>query len=193
MDKQNVTHTLSLSHTQTHTHTPCHCYPPSLSPRNSGGLLLGSARQPKQFSTANITTLNEERGFPGGSVIKNLPAKQETWVQSSDQGDHLEKEETTHSNILAWEIPWTEEPGGLQSIGLQRVGHDWWNNNKWRKRRWTPLFVALHTLGGEVHPAWTRTGLSGWVLYRHVHDAFHSPWVMASFQLEQRSFFMEEL
>ena len=49
---------------------------------------------------------------------------QETWVQSLGQQDSLEKETATHSSILAWEIPWTEEPGGLQFMGLQRVGHD---------------------------------------------------------------------
>ena len=49
---------------------------------------------------------------------------QETWVQSLDQEDPLEKEMVTHSSILAWEIPWTEDPGRLQSMGLQRVGHD---------------------------------------------------------------------
>ena len=57
-------------------------------------------------------------------MIKNLPAMQETWVQSLGQEDPLEKELATHSSILAWKIPWTEEPGGLQSIGSQRVGHD---------------------------------------------------------------------
>ena len=50
-------------------------------------------------------------GFPGGSVVKNLPAMQETWVQSLDREDPLEKEMATHSSILAWRIPWTEEPG----------------------------------------------------------------------------------
>ena len=49
---------------------------------------------------------------------------QETWVGSLSQEDPLEKEVATHSSILAWEIPWTEEPGGLQSLGSQRVGHD---------------------------------------------------------------------
>ena len=58
------------------------------------------------------------RGFPGGSELKNLRAKQETWVQS------LEKEMATQPSIRAWTIPCTEEPGGLQSTGLQRVGHD---------------------------------------------------------------------
>ena len=57
-------------------------------------------------------------------TIKNLPAMQETQVQSLGQEDPLEKEMAIHSSILAWEIPWTEEPSGLQSMGSQRVGHD---------------------------------------------------------------------
>ena len=57
-------------------------------------------------------------------MVKNLPALQETWVQSLGQEDPLEKEMAMHSSILAWKIPWTEEPGGLQSMGSQRVGHD---------------------------------------------------------------------
>ena len=56
--------------------------------------------------------------------VKNLPAVQETWVWSLGREDPLEKEIATHSSILAWKIPRTEEPGGLQSMGLQRVMHD---------------------------------------------------------------------
>ena len=66
-------------------------------------------------------------GFPSGSAVKSLPAVQEpleTWVQSLGQEDPLEEGMSTHSSILAWRIQWTEEPGGLQSIGLQRVRHD---------------------------------------------------------------------
>ena len=55
---------------------------------------------------------------------KNLPAVQEMQVQSLGREDPLEKGVATHSSILAWRIPWTEEPGGLQSVGSQRVGHD---------------------------------------------------------------------
>ena len=62
----------------------------------------------------------DKEGFLGGSVVKNPPAKQETQVQSLDQEDPLEKEMATHSSILAWRIPWTEEPGRLQSMGLQK-------------------------------------------------------------------------
>ena len=56
--------------------------------------------------------------------VKNLPAVQETWFQPLSWEDPLEKEMATHSSILTWEMPWTEEPGGLQSMGSQRVGHD---------------------------------------------------------------------
>ena len=58
-------------------------------------------------------------------TVKNLPAMQDTQIQSLGQEDSLEKAIAIHSSILAWEIPWTEEPGGWQSLGLQRVGHDW--------------------------------------------------------------------
>ena len=57
-------------------------------------------------------------------MVKNLPAMQETQVQSLGWEDSLEKGMAIHSSILAWRIPWTEEPGGLQSMGSQRVGHN---------------------------------------------------------------------
>ena len=66
-------------------------------------------------------------GFPGGSVVKNPPTMQETQmmrVQSLGQEHPLDEAMATHFNILAWEIPWTEEPGGLQSLGSQRVKHN---------------------------------------------------------------------
>ena len=58
-------------------------------------------------------------------MVKNLPAIRETWVRSLGWEDPLEKGMATHCSILAWRIPWTEEPGGLQSMGSQRVRHDW--------------------------------------------------------------------
>ena len=57
-------------------------------------------------------------------MVKHLPTIQETWVQYLGQEDLLEKEMATHSSILAWKIPWMEEPGRLQSMGLLRVRHD---------------------------------------------------------------------
>ena len=57
-------------------------------------------------------------------MVKNPPVVRDTWVQSLGWEDPLEEGMATHSNILAWRIPWTEEPGGLHSMGSQRVGHD---------------------------------------------------------------------
>ena len=57
-------------------------------------------------------------------MVKNLPTMQETWVRFLGQENSLEKGMATHSGILAWRIPWTEEPDSLQSIGIARVGHD---------------------------------------------------------------------
>ena len=63
--------------------------------------------------------------FAVDTVVKNLPAKQKMQIWSLGQKALLEKEKTTQSSILAWEIPWTEEPGGLQSVGSQRVRQNW--------------------------------------------------------------------
>ena len=65
------------------------------------------------------------RIFLVAQMLTHLPTMQETQVQSLGREDLLEKEMAPHSSTLAWGIPWTEEPGGLQSMGSQRVGHDW--------------------------------------------------------------------
>ena len=70
------------------------------------------------------TKLVSGRGFSVGLVIKNPPVMQEMQVQSLSWEDPLEKEMATHASIPAWDIPWTEEPGRLQCMGSQRVGHD---------------------------------------------------------------------
>ena len=64
------------------------------------------------------------RGASLTQMVKNIPAMWETWVRSLGWEGPLEKEMATHSSVLAWRIPWTEEPGGLQPTGSQRVGHD---------------------------------------------------------------------
>ena len=85
----------------------------------------------------------KERIFSAGSVVKNLPAMPEMRVQSLDQENLLEKKGmASQPGILAWKIPWTEEPGGLQSTGLQRVGHDWASKHKW-------VPAACHAGAGE--------------------------------------------
>ena len=81
-------------------------------------------KEKKRAITVFIFFFFGDGGFPDGSVVKNLPATQEMWVQSVGRADPLEEGMAPHSSILAWRIPWTEEPGGLQSTGSQRVRHD---------------------------------------------------------------------
>ena len=88
-------------------------------------------------------------GLPGGSVVKNLTAKQQMRVRSLGWEDPLEKEVTTHSNILAWKIPCTEGPGLLQSTVLQRVGHDWAINTNFYTLR-EIKYVNVY----EMHTPW---------------------------------------
>ena len=78
-------------------------------------------------------------------TIMNMPAVQQTWVQSLGQEDPLEKGMATHSSIIAWRIPWTEEPGGLQSIGSQRVRQDKATNRLMVQTRWkeVPRYTVL--------------------------------------------------
>ena len=84
-------------------------------------------------------------GFPGSSALQRLPAMRETWVWSLGQEDPLEKEMETHSSILAWRIPWMEEPGGLQYTGLQRVRHNWATSFHFISLHFTSLhFTSLH-------------------------------------------------
>ena len=75
----------------------------------------------------NLGEYDSPLSFPGGSALKNLPAMQEPrepWVRSLGQENPLEESMATHFRILAWRMPWTEEPGGLQSMGSQRVRHN---------------------------------------------------------------------
>ena len=76
------------------------------------------------ISLAHLLVLRSSRTSLVAQMVKCLPAMQETRVRSLGQEDPLEKEMATHSRTLAWRIPWTEEPGELQSMGSQRVGHD---------------------------------------------------------------------
>ena len=90
--------------------------------------------------------------------VKNLPAMQETqemWVPSLGWEDPLEEEMATHSSILFWEIPWTEEPGGLQSMRLKRLGHDWArmhnNNCSQIARVWIPALWYMCGINSTVN------------------------------------------
>ena len=77
-------------------------------------------------------------------LVKNLPAMQETWVQSLGWEDPLEKGTAAHSSILAWRIPWTEEAGGLRSRGSQKVRHNWVTNTH------TYTHTHIHTYSGNI-------------------------------------------
>ena len=81
---------------------------------------LGDGRE----KSSQIKVIQCKRASLVPHRLKHLPAMQEAWVRSLGREDTVEKEMATHSSILAWRIPWTAEPGGLQSTGSQRVGHD---------------------------------------------------------------------
>ena len=102
---------------------------------------MGSQRVGHDWATSlSFLSFYKNRGLLGGSVVKNPPATQETQVPSRGWEDPLEEEMATLSRLLAWETPWTEEPGGLQSMGSQRVGHNWshWTEQQHKNRPFSP-------------------------------------------------------
>ena len=96
-------------------------------------------------------------GFPGGSVVKNPPANAGDQGWSLDQEDLPEKEMATHSSILAWEIPETEKPGGLQSVGSQRIGYYW---------------AHTRIYNGQELTCSRQTGRYNLLLLNHIEDPF---------------------
>ena len=86
-------------------------------------------------------------------TVKNLPAMQETMVRSLGWEDPLEKDLAAHSRILAWRIPWTEEPGGLQSMGSQRVGHNWLTNNNYCSQSSAPWILCVQPTYSREFPS----------------------------------------
>ena len=99
--------------------------------------LVVSLRKSRQHGVENWSLCCRTRASLVAQIVKNQPALQETRVQSLGQEDALEKGMTTHPSILAWRIPWTEEPAGLQSMQLQS---------------WTQHYAADHTLNSSYHP-----------------------------------------
>ena len=95
-------------------------------------------------------------------MVKNLPAMQETRVRSLGRQEPLEKEMATHSSILSWKIPWTEEPGRLQPTGSQRVGHNW------------VTFTSLHLVRAQCcFRCWTWLRPSPYFWARSIHSFSH--------------------
>ena len=97
-----------------------------------------SVATPPQTDPIRVRGLGTEQVSLVAQLVKNPPAMPETWPQSLGWEDPLEKVAATYSSILAWRIPWTEEPGGLQAMGLQRVGH-----NSETEQQQLPLLVGL--------------------------------------------------
>ena len=87
-------------------------------------------------------------------MVKHLSATHETSVRSLGWEDHLEKEMAAHSTILAWKIPWMKEPGGLQSVGSQRVGHDWATNT--HTKFWKFSGIVSSNIFSEQFPLFLR-------------------------------------
>ena len=106
-------------------------------------------------------------------TVKNQPAMPEMWVQSLGRKDPLEEGMATHSRILTWRIPWTEESGGLQSMGSQRVGHDWVTEHThthtclyWRPRVFFPKEIVLFSVSLSFSPLPLNTlPLVSWILF----------------------------
>ena len=95
-------------------------------------------------------------------MVKRLPAMRETQVSSLGREDPLEKEMATHPSTLAWKIPWTEEPGGLQSKGLQRVGHDWATSLSLYRPMWKMMLrERVRVLQTELNGTCVITGFLG--------------------------------
>ena len=105
-------------------------------------------------------------------TVKNLPAMQDTRVQSLGLENSLEKVIATHSSVLAWRIPWTEQPGGLQSMGSQRVGYNWiTNTHTYTYTHKSQVTLAIHILTLNLR------GLN------HQRFLFHSSYMPFSEQL----------
>ena len=100
------------------------------------------------------------QSFQVAQTIKNSLAIQETWVWSLDWKDSPEKGMATHSNILAWRIPWTEELGRLQSMGSQPVRHNWISMHAHTHTRTTSLFRHMNKLSNTLKSKKTRAQLS---------------------------------
>ena len=105
--------------------------------------------------------------------VKRLPAMQETRVQSLDWEDPLEKEMATHSSILVWRTPWAEEPGGLQSMGSQRVRHDWATSQS----MYHNLLSALPKEQTNQSKLWSLMRKLNSVSYLGINCCFHCSWI----------------
>ena len=125
------------------------------------GWTIWNYRYSKVYNISNRASLVAQ-------TVKNLPVMQATWVGSLGWEDPREKEMAAHSSILAWEIPWTEEPGGLLFMGSQRVGHDWVTKHCTKaKVKWVcenVLFFLIEFCGWAFIVLWHSLGIWIWLL-----------------------------
>ena len=145
---------------------------------NTGKLLISLG---PQF----VPLYNWWRASLVAQMVKNSPATRQTWVQSLGWEDLLEKGMATHSNILAWRIPWTEDPGGLQSMGSPTVGHDRaTNTNYWssteptanvRRSSGFSRQPPTHELSHRPLKIVKRLFLSYTYTHTHTHTHTHHP------------------
>ena len=112
------------------------------------------ARKRLSYMKTNIYQVPDMLASLVAHTVKNLSAMWETQVRSPAGEDPLKKGMATHSSILAWRIPWTEKPGGLQSMGLQKVGHNWMNIKKYAFRRGLALHRLLYLSIISYHSPW---------------------------------------
>ena len=124
-------------------------------------IVHGSQRVRHDWATFTCTLCG---GFPGGSAVKNPPAVQDPWVQFLGQKDPLQKGMATRSSILAWVIPWTEEPDGLQSMGTQE------------SQTWQRLEQQQHVLCEYLVPCFyhTMSTFSLWYIYLMTNNFLHA-------------------
>ena len=112
----------------------------------------GFSKKKARFSPSKYPQISVTSGTsPVAQMVKRLPTIRETWVQSLGWEDILEREMATHSNALAWRIPWAEKPGRLQSMGSQGVGHDW-ATFTYKLVRFFELkaLIFLHFMGSRI-------------------------------------------
>ena len=132
---------------------------------NSNVRWVGDAIQPSHPLGCLNWALILHQGFPGGTAVKNLPAMQETRVWSLGREDPLEKEMATHSNSLAWRIPWTEEPGGYSPWGCKQSDTTEWLNNSSNRAPHSCQKALSSKGGGKMASPFSHTQITSVLLH----------------------------
>ena len=145
-------------------------------------MVLRPWRKNRKKKQEDLGLRGGRRGFHGGSAVKNPPIRQEMWVQSLGGEDPLEEGMATHSSILAWRFPWTEEPGGLQSMGSQSwTWSDWartWEEDIWVKCKGDDGAGRHAAPWGESNPGKSKGNPTGHTCHLELSDTtWRSGWL----------------